>query len=86
MSETVPVELLYTALGLCAVLAGILADQLRREKKKNGSHGHNPGNQQRVMDKLDGLQEHMARMETKMDDAVHVLIELRTILVRRRGE
>lgn len=63
-------------IGLCGIL-------MRRERRNGQRRNGNPGNQQRVMDKLDGLQEHMTRMETKMDDAVHVLIELRTILVRR---
>jgi hypothetical protein len=42
MADTVPVELLYAALGLCSSLVGVLLILLRREKKNN--HGHNPGN------------------------------------------
>lgn len=70
-----------TLLGLLAfcgvVIAALITVLFRGRNSRN-----NPGDQ-RVIDKLDGLQDHMGRLETKMDDAVHVLIEVRTILERR---
>lgn len=69
-------------IGLLAFCGVIIAALIAALYKGRNSKGNNPNSTQRILDKLLGMEARAARVEEKMEQAILVLTEIRTILDR----
>lgn len=69
-------------LGLLAFSGVVISSLIAALYRTRNSKG-NPNSSQRVLDKLVGMEKRAERVEEKLDQAVLVLTEIRTILEAR---
>lgn len=70
-------------LGLLAFSGVVISALIAALYRGRSNSKSNPNSSQRVFDKLDGMEKRAERVEEKLDQAVLVLTEIRTILEAR---